>query len=99
MDSLNDDGFGPDRRGDTDLGLAGKKGRDLVHERGVPWSLQEFLRRCVIRVLLKDANRVGIIVVVAVEIGLVRRVGCDPGLEMFLPNASNLVAFPEAPCA
>jgi hypothetical protein len=28
MDSLNIDGFGPDRRGDTDLGLAGKKGRD-----------------------------------------------------------------------
>jgi hypothetical protein len=52
------------------------------------------LRRCVIRVLLKDANRVGIIVVVAVEIGLVRRFVCDPGFEMLLPNASNLVEFP-----
>jgi len=43
---------------------------------------------------LVAVHSLGIVVVVAVEIGLVSRVRCNTGFEMFLSDASHLVAFP-----
>src|SRR5688500_11162246 len=92
-DSLGRVALDPEWGNGSELRLPGKERTDLRLIGRVPGLLDELLRSGVVRIELEDADHIGIIVVVAVEVGFVRDVHADPRPQMLFPDLANLFAL------